>query len=55
MKYRRCMYNSAERRTEIWDRWQRGETMRSIDRQFGRKLPAVISVLSTTSGLALKI
>jgi len=29
MKYRRRIYYSTEQRAEIWDRWQRGESMRS--------------------------
>lgn len=27
MSYRRRMYYKAEQKTEIWDRWQRGESM----------------------------
>lgn len=34
MKYRTRIYYSAEQRAEIWDRWQRGESMRSIGRVF---------------------
>jgi hypothetical protein len=34
MKYRRRIYYSAEQLAEIWDRWQRGESMRSIGRVF---------------------
>ena len=30
MKYRRRIYYSATQRAEIWDRWQRGESMSSI-------------------------
>lgn len=37
MKYRRRIYYSAEQRAEIWDRWQRGESMRSIGRVFDRQ------------------
>jgi hypothetical protein len=39
MKYRTRIYYSAEQRAEIWDRWQRGESMRSIGRVFDRKRP----------------
>ncbi len=27
MKYRTRIYYSAEQRADIWDRWQRGESM----------------------------
>ena len=36
MKHRRRIYYSAKQRTEIWDRWQRGESMSSIGRLFER-------------------
>ena len=36
MKYRRRIYYSAEQRAEIWDRWQRGESMSSIGWVFDR-------------------
>ena len=37
MKYRRRIYYSAEQRAEIWERWRRGESMRSIGRVFDRQ------------------
>jgi hypothetical protein len=37
MKYRRRIYYSAAQRAEIWDRWQRGESMSSIGRRFDRQ------------------
>jgi hypothetical protein len=37
MKYRRRIYYSAAQRAEIWDRWQRGESMSSIGRTFQRR------------------
>jgi hypothetical protein len=51
MKYRRRIYYSAEQPAEIWDRWQRGETMRSIGRVFDRQSSAVFSVISPTGGI----
>jgi hypothetical protein len=30
MKYRRRIYYSTEQRAEIWERWQRGESMREV-------------------------
>ena len=51
MKYRRRIYYSAEQRAEIWDRWQRGESMSSIGRVFDRQSSSVFSVISPTGGI----
>ncbi len=51
MKYRRRIYYSAAQRAEIWDRWQRGESMSSIGRRFDRQSSSVFSVLSPTGGI----
>jgi IS30 family transposase len=51
MKYRRRIYYSAEQRSEIWDRWQRGESMSSIGRVFDRQSSSVFSVISPTGGI----
>ena len=51
MKQRRRIYYSAVQRSEIWDRWQAGESMRSIGRRFDRKSSSVFSVISPTGGI----
>ena len=51
MKQRRRIYYSAAQRSEIWDRWQRGESMSSIGRGFERGSSSVFSVLSPTGGI----
>jgi len=51
MKYRRRIYYSSEQRAEIWDRWQRGESMSSIGRRFDRQSSSVFSVISPTGGI----
>lgn len=51
MKCRRRIYYSAAQRAEIWDRWQRGESMRSIGRVFDRQSSSVFSVISPTGGI----
>ena len=51
MKYRTRIYYSASQRAEIWDRWQRGESMNSIGRLFNRKSSSVFSVISPTGGI----
>ncbi len=51
MKYRRRIYYSSSQRAEIWDRWQRGESMSSIGRRFDRQSSSVFSVISPTGGI----
>ncbi len=51
MKQRRRIYYSAAQRSEIWDRWQRGESMSSIGRRFDRESSSVFTVLSPTGGI----
>lgn len=51
MGYRRRIYYSASQRSEIWDRWQRGESMSSIGRLFDRNSSSVFSVISPTGGI----
>ncbi|WP_434404077.1 IS30 family transposase [Sphingobium sp. DN12] len=51
MKQRRRIYYTASQRAEIWDRWQRGESMSSIGRRFDRASSSVFSVISPTGGI----
>ena len=51
MKQRRRIYYSAAQRAEIWDRWQPGESMKSIGRRFDRASSSVFSVISPTGGI----
>ena len=51
MKQRRRIYYSATQRAEIWDRWQRGESMSSIGRGFERQSSSIFSVLSPSGGI----
>ena len=51
MKQRRRIYYSALQRAEIWDRWQRGESMSSIGRGFERESSSIFSVLSPSGGI----
>ncbi|MGF7151969.1 hypothetical protein FHS96_005637 [Sphingomonas zeicaulis] len=44
------LYYSAAQRAEIWDRWQRGESMKSIGRRFDRQSSSIFSVLSPSAG-----
>jgi transposase-like protein len=51
MKHRRRINYTAAQRAEIWDRWQRGESMSSIGRAFDRNSSLVFSVISPTGGI----
>ena len=51
MKQRRRIYYSAVQRSEIWDRWQAGESMSSIGRRFDRESSPVFSVISPTGDI----
>lgn len=51
MKQRRRIYYSAAQRAEIWDRWQRGESMHEIGRLFDRGHSSIFSVLKPTGGV----
>ena len=51
MKRRRRLYFTAEQKNEIWDRWQRGESMSSIGRGFERESSSIYPLLSRTGGI----
>lgn len=51
MKQRPRIYYSTEQRADIWDRWQRGESMSSIGRLFERDSSSIFGVLSRTGGI----
>jgi hypothetical protein len=42
MKQRRYIYYSSAQRSEVWDRWQAGESMSSIGRRFDRESSSVL-------------
>ena len=51
MSYRRRIYFTAKQKNEIWDRWQRGESMSSIGRGFERGSSSIYPLLSRTGGI----
>ena len=51
MNRRSRVYFTAKQRAEIWDRWQRGESMSSIGRLFERGSSSIYPVLSRTGGI----
>ena len=53
MSYRRRIYFTNKQKAEIWDRWQRGESMSSIGRGFDRDSSSIYPLISRTGGVAL--
>ena len=51
MVYRTRIKYTAKQKAEIWDRWQRGESMRSIGRLFDRPSSSIYMQLSPTGGI----
>ncbi len=51
MKHRTRIYFSAEQRADIWDRWQRGESMSSIGRLFERESSSIYPILQRRGGI----
>ena len=51
MKQRTRIYYTPAQRSEMWDRWQRGESMSSIGRAFDRESSSVYGILSPTGGI----
>ena len=51
MGYRRRIYFTEKQKAEMWDRWQRGESMRSIGRLFDRGSSSIYPLLARTGGI----
>jgi len=51
MKYRRRRFFTDKQKSEIWDRWQRGESMSSIGRGFDRASSSIYPLLARTGGI----
>jgi len=51
MAYRKRIYYTAARKAEMWDRWQQGETLRSIARLFDRPHTSVRGIIAATGGI----
>lgn len=54
MAYRTRIYYNAEQKAEMWDRWQRGESLNAIGRAFERSSSSVFGQLSPTGGIRPK-
>ncbi|SLN74381.1 Integrase core domain protein [Roseovarius gaetbuli] len=51
MKYRRRIFFTDKQKSDIWDRWQRGESMSSIGRLFDRESSSIYPLLARTDGI----
>jgi IS30 family transposase len=51
MKYRQRTFFTDKQKSEIWDRWQRGESMSSIGRGFDRASSSIYPLLARTGGI----
>jgi len=51
MAYRTRIKYTAVQKAEMWDRWQRGESLRSIGRAFDRPSSSIFGQLAPTGGI----
>ena len=51
MVYRKRIYYTDAQKAEMWDRWQRGETLHQIARLFDRYHTSVRGILARTGGI----
>ena len=51
MAYRTRIFFSDAQKADIWDRWRRGDSMRSIGHVFDRASSSIYPLLSRTGGI----
>jgi len=51
MRYRTRIKYTTKQKTDIWDRWQRGESLTSIGRLFDRPSSSIFNMLVPTGGI----
>ena len=51
MKYRQRTFYSDKQKSEMWDRWERGESLSSIGRRFNRASSSIYPLLARTVGI----
>ena len=51
MTYRTRIKYTAEQKAEMWDRWQRGESLKSIGRIFDRPSSSIFDQLAPSGGI----
>jgi IS30 family transposase len=51
MVYRKRIYYTNAQKAEMWDRWQKGESLNSIARLFDRGHSSIQGILAETGGI----
>ncbi len=51
MAYRTRIKYTTKQKTDIWNRWQRGESLTSIGRLFDRPSSSIFNMLAPTGGI----
>jgi len=51
MTYRTRIKYTAKQKTDIWNRWQRGESLNAIGRLFDRPSSSIFNMLAPTGGI----
>ena len=51
MVYRTRIKYTAAQKADIWNRWQRGESLNSIGRLFDRPSSSIFNMLAPTGGI----
>jgi IS30 family transposase len=51
MKHRKRIYYSEAQRAQMWDRWQKGETLHAIARLFNRGHSSISRILTESGGI----
>jgi len=51
MKYRTRIYYTEEQKSQMWDRWQKGESLHAIARLFDRNHGSIAGILSRAGGI----
>lgn len=51
MQYRKRIYYTEEDKALMWDRWQKGESLGSIARLFGRYHSSIERIIAETGGI----
>ena len=51
MKQRTRIYYSEEQKSQMWNRWQKGESLHSIARLFDRHHPSISRILGLAGGI----
>ncbi len=51
MTYRTRIKYTTEQKAELWDRWQRGESLKAIGRVFDRPSSSIFGQLATHGGI----